>query len=126
MIDIEKQVESWRDGAREDWEFAQDSVARGKARYGLFFAHLALEKIIKAHVCRVTLQLAPKIHNLKRLADLAQLQLNEQQIRILGRINAFNIEGRYPDSLMQPPSESEAKVHMADAKEMLEWLMKQL
>ncbi len=59
MIDIEKQVVYWRDGAHEDWEMAEDLVARGKTRYGLFFAHLALEKALKAHVCRVTLQLAP-------------------------------------------------------------------
>jgi hypothetical protein len=29
-------------------------VARGRTRHGLFFAHLALEKTLKAHVCRAT------------------------------------------------------------------------
>lgn len=100
MIDIEKQVIYWRDGAREDWEMADDLVERGKTHYGLFFAHLAIEKALKGHICRVTLRLAPKIHDLKRLADLARLGLSEERIRILGRINAFNLEGRYPDSLM--------------------------
>ncbi|NCO95976.1 MAG: HEPN domain-containing protein, partial [Armatimonadetes bacterium] len=52
MIDVEKQVAYWRDGAKEDWEVAQELVDRGRTRHGLFFGHLALEKLLKAHVCR--------------------------------------------------------------------------
>jgi len=42
MIDVEKQIAYWRAGAEEDWEVAVDLVESGKARHGLFFAHLAL------------------------------------------------------------------------------------
>lgn len=69
MVDIGKQIEHWRAGAGEDWEVARDLVERGKIRHGLFFAHLALEKTLKAHVCRTTNELAPPIHNLVRLAE---------------------------------------------------------
>jgi HEPN domain. len=54
MINIEKQVAYWRDGAVEDWEIAQELIERGRTRHGLFFVHLSLEKLLKAHVCRHT------------------------------------------------------------------------
>lgn len=126
MIDIEKQVTYWRDGAAEDWEVAQDLVKNGRVRHGLFFAHLALEKVLKAHVCRHTQDLAPRLHNLIRLAKLAELSLTETQTDILAEMNAFNIEGRYPDILAPPPSQDEAKDYLRRAQEVYQWLTTQL
>ena len=64
MIDIQKQIDYWRNGSQEDWEVGHELVGLGRTRHGLFFAHLALEKMLKAHVCQATANLAPKIHNL--------------------------------------------------------------
>lgn len=66
MIDIEKQVNYLVKNAFEDWDVAKDLVIRGKTRYGLFFAHLTVEKLLKAHVCRNSKDLAPRIDNLVR------------------------------------------------------------
>jgi HEPN domain-containing protein len=60
MFDIEKQVAYWRNGAAEDLQVAQDLIKRQRTRHGLFFLHLALEKLLKALVCRQTQDLAPK------------------------------------------------------------------
>ena len=46
MIDIQKQIDYWRNGAIEDWNVAEDLVSRNKTRHGLFFVHLALEKLL--------------------------------------------------------------------------------
>lgn len=54
MINIEKQIAHWRNGAEEDWSVAQELIERGRVRHGLFFAHLALEKMLKAHYCLVS------------------------------------------------------------------------
>jgi HEPN domain-containing protein len=126
MIDIAKQIAYWRDGAREDWEVAQELVERGRALHGLFFAHLALEKVLKAHVCRATGDLAPRIHDLERLARLAGLNPSEEQIRVMGRLNRFNIEGRYPEPSQMPPTPEESRVYIASAREIYEWLVNQL
>ncbi len=126
MIDIEKQVAYWRDGAAEDWEIAQELIERGRTRYGLFFAHLSLEKLLKAHVCRHTQDLAPRLHNLVRLAELAALPLSQAQVDLLAEMNVFNIEGRYPDVLIPPPSQDEAKGYLRRAQEVYRWLMNQL
>ena len=50
MIDIGKQIAYWLNSAREDWDAAQELVRSGRVRHGLFFAHLALEKALKAQV----------------------------------------------------------------------------
>lgn len=52
-FDIQKQVIYWRDGAIEAFDAAQDMILRDKRiLFGLFFVHLGLEKILKAHISR--------------------------------------------------------------------------
>jgi HEPN domain-containing protein len=122
MIDIGKQIVHWRNSAEEDWSVAQDLVSRSKIRHGLFFAHLTLEKTIKAHVCKATGELASKIHNLVRLSQIAGLTLSEEQIDLLAEVSEFNIEGRYPEMLLPPPSREEADGYMIKIEEMLRCL----
>jgi len=122
MVDIGKQITHWRKGAEEDWTVARELIGRTRIRHGLFFAHLALEKTLKAHVCRATEALAPPIHNLVRLAERAGLILSEGQIDLLAEVNEFNIEGRYPDTLLPFPSQAEADRYMTRIAEVLECL----
>lgn len=79
MVDISKQIEYSKAGAVEDWDIAADLIQRDKPRYGLFFAHLALEKALKAHVCRVSHDMAPRTHALLRLGEISRLTLSEEQ-----------------------------------------------
>jgi len=126
MIDVEKQVAYWRSSATEDWEVARDLIERGKVRHGLFFAHLTLEKLLKACVCRHTQDLAPRLHNLVRLAELAGLPLDEARLDLLAEMNVFGVEGRYPDLLVPPPTPDEARDYLRRIEEVYEWLMKKL
>jgi len=123
MIDINKQISYWRDGAIEDWSVARDLIERNRIRHGLFFAHLSLEKALKAHVCRVTSDLAPRLHNLVRLAEIAKLDLQPSQLDVLAEMNAFNIEGRYPDKQSVPPDKKETLRYMHQAKRVFKWLI---
>ena len=123
MIDIDKQISFWRNSAEEDLAVARDLVNRNRIRHGLFFAHLALEKALKAHVCRVTQDIAPRLHNLVRLAESAELDIQPAQVDILAEMNSFNIEGRYPDTLSSPPSQEEAQHYMTQAEEVFQWLI---
>lgn len=126
MLDIEKQIVFWKDSAREDFAVARQLVDSGRPRHGLFFAHLALEKSLKAIVCKHTQDLAPRLHNLVRLYEFAALPLSDTvKMEILAEMNAFNIEGRYPESLMKPPTKEEALRYMTQAEGIFEWLMNQ-
>ena len=125
MIDIVKQITFWRESAKEDWDVSQQLVDNGRTRHGLFFAHLALEKIIKAIICKKSQDIAPRIHNLSRLSELAALTPDKDKMELLAEMNAFHIEGRYPESLTKPPTKEEALDVMAKAERVFQWLMKQ-
>ena len=97
-IDIDRQIAYWRDGAQKDLIFAEKSILRDRETlYGLFFAHLALEKILKAHVCKTTREIPPRIHKLVALARLGQLDFSQEQLDFLAIVNIYNLEGRYPE-----------------------------
>jgi HEPN domain-containing protein len=125
MVDIAKQIAFWRDSAKEDWDVAKQLVDNGRTRHGLFFAHLALEKILRAIVCKHSQDLAPRLHNLSRLAELAALTLDTKKMEVIAEMNAFHIEGRYPESLMKAPTKEEALNYMAEAEGVFQWLMNQ-
>jgi HEPN domain-containing protein len=126
MVDIAEHIAYWQDGAKDDWESAGQLIEGGKIRQGMFFAHLALEKLLKAHVCRKTGKLAPRIHNLVRLAEIAGLQLKPHDIDTLAEMNEFNLEGRYPVTFVPPPTKSESIEFMKKAKGIFEWLTQKL
>ncbi len=126
MLNIGKQVEYWRNGAIEDWQVGKELIDRHRFRHGLFFLHLAIEKVLKANVCNKTNDIAPPIHNLTRLADKAGLELTEGQQNLLAEANEFNIEGRYPELLLPVPTQEEVNNFMIRAEETFKWLTKQL
>ena len=125
MIDIQKQIQHWRNGAAEDWQVALELVDLGRTRHSLFFAHLAIEKTLKAHICRVTNDLAPRIHPLLRLAELAKSGFSQQQLDFLARFDRYQLEGRYPDMLPPAPDMETTRNELKRASEMLEWLNQQ-
>lgn len=122
-MDIAEQARFWRRSAREDWAAARDLVETGKTRHGLFFAHLALEKALKAQICVRSSGVPPRTHNLVRLIELAELTVSEDHLDLFAEMNAFNIEGRYPDTLTLPASKTEAQEYLRRSGEVLEWLM---
>lgn len=66
-MDIDKQIEYWKSGAVNDIDTAELLINNNKLLHGLFFCHLVIEKIIKAHVAKDTKNIPPKIHNLNWL-----------------------------------------------------------
>lgn len=126
MVDIGKQTAYWRAGAMEDWEVAGELLNLGRTRHGLFFAHLALEKLLKAHLCRSLNDLAPRLHTLLRLAELTDLIFAEEHLHFLARFDRYQIEGRYPDLLPEAPSMELARAEMQQAQEVVVWLKQQL
>jgi HEPN domain-containing protein len=121
-MDIPKQIDYWRNGAEEEIAVARDLLDKRRFRHGLFFAHLAVEKMLKAHVTRVTGQVPPRIHNLRRLAGLTGLPLPVPMLDQLDDLEVFQLEGRYPDLQAKEPDEGLALRMVTEAKEILNWL----
>jgi HEPN domain-containing protein len=100
MNDKEKQVAYWLSTAIDDLESITILFEGKKYVQALFFAHLALEKILKSHWVKNNEQnFPPKTHNLIFIYENATLDLNEEQTTFLQMMNIYQIEGRYPDYL---------------------------
>jgi HEPN domain-containing protein len=125
MMDVEKHVAYWRTGADEDWAVGEE-LLEGRPRHALFMFHLALEKALKAHVCRASKQVPPKTHSLVRLAELSALDVPKTYLTLLVQMNRFQLEGRYPEFLGPAPSVEDARSYHERGKEVFQWLMKQL
>ena len=121
-MDIQKLIAYWQSGSREDIAAARSLLLKRHVRHALFFAELAVEKMLKAHVVRVTQAIPPKTHDLPRLADLAQLSLSEEQRGFLARVQEHCLAGRYPEFLPPPPSRKEAEEVIQECQKALSWL----
>jgi HEPN domain-containing protein len=126
MIDIKKQIDYWRKGAEEDFPVGMRLAREGSVRHGLFFIHLALEKIIKALVCRYTGDLAPRTHNLVRLLEISGIVYSKEDVLFIANMNKHNIEGRYPDSYEEPPEGDELGEILIESERVYTWLRNQL
>ena len=125
-MDVQKQIEFWKASAEEDFAAAESLLEKGHFRHCLFFAHLAVEKMLKAHVTRQTSDIPPRIHNLVRLAEIAGLKLELEQENFLREFGIYQLEGRYPDSEQISPDLDAAREEVSRAREMLKWLKAQL
>jgi HEPN domain-containing protein len=105
---------------------ATELPERGCVRQALFFTHLALEKVLKAHVCRRTGDLAPRTHNPVRLAEIADLRVSPEHADVLAETNEFVLIGRYPDAASKTPTLAEGRAYHQRAQEVFQWLIRQL
>jgi len=86
---------------------------------------LALEKLLKSHVCKTTQNLAPPLHNLVRLAELSGILVDDRLLDLLAEVSPFNIETRYPDMLSPEPTREQAMEYLKRIEEVLKWLIQQ-
>ncbi|OHB60266.1 MAG: hypothetical protein A2167_02215 [Planctomycetes bacterium RBG_13_46_10] len=126
MLNIPKQIEYWVRSAEEDFEVGSNLIKAGRTRHGMFFIHLAMEKILKACVCKNQKKTPPKIHNLINLYELAGLEKNTERQDALGALNRFCLEGRYPEQWPAIPDKKEAQRYLKMAEQLAKWLKKQL
>ena len=121
-VDSAKHAAYWRDGADEDFQVARGLIDQRRLRHGLFLLHLAMEKLLKSLICKRTGDLAPRIHDLVRLVDLAGIKLDEEKRRFLAELNRYSLEGRYPDPADPLPSSEEATQILQRFEEVYTWL----
>ena len=125
-MDAGKQIEFWKMSGDEDFAAAKALLEKGHLRHCLFFAHLAIEKILKAHVTQRTKDIPPRIHNLIRLAEIACLTLDTEQEEFLREFGVYHLEGRYPDSGQIPLEKDFVRSEILKAEEIIKWLKNQL
>ena len=98
----EDYIAYWKSTAEIDRVVIQHLFKSKDYMQALFFAHLVLEKLSKAHwVKDHDSNHPPRIHNLVALIDSTLLDPDENQRAFLEKMNTFQLEGRYPDYRMQ-------------------------
>jgi HEPN domain-containing protein len=124
-LDIPEIKSYWISEAEEALTVAEHLFEKKDYSYALFFGHLAIEKIIKALYVDHKKEHAPPIHNLQRLARLAEVSLDEEKNETLLVISTFNIEARYPDlkrSFRKKCTKEYTRQQMQVIKETFQWL----
>ena len=91
-------IDYWIETAKRDWRTTQHMLKSKDYVPALFFGHLVLEKLLKAHWVKDNEQNhPPKIHNLISLADKITYPFTDEELIFMSRMNDFQLEGRYPD-----------------------------
>jgi HEPN domain-containing protein len=99
----------------------------GRYLYVVFLCHLALEKILKAHVVEFTQDAPIKTHDLIVLVKKCELELSDKHLDFIGKINTASIPTRYPDDLQRSLKEypkSVAQSYLNKTVEIVEWLVR--
>jgi HEPN domain-containing protein len=98
MMTKEQHIEYWLNTAEYDWNGAKGAFDTKNYVHCLFWAHLVLEKLSKAHWVRTHEEnIPPKVHNIVWLLEQSDMNLGESMMMFLKEFNNFQLEGRYPD-----------------------------
>ena len=98
MMTKEEHIKYWLDTAEYDWTGAEHAFGTKNYVHSLFWAHLVLEKLSKAHWVRTHEDnIPPRVHNIVYLLEQSNMDLGEPMMKFLEDFNDFQLAGRYPD-----------------------------
>jgi HEPN domain-containing protein len=91
-------IQYWKRTAVDSWTTTEALFSTNRNVESVFWAHLTLEKLLKAHWVQDNMTNAPpRVHNLKQLSEETTLVLDNDQKLLLLEMNAYQMESRYPD-----------------------------
>ena len=91
-------IDYWIDSALYDWSGTDEAFHAKRYIHCLFWAHLTLEKLAKAHWVRTHQDnIPPKIHNIVWILEQSNIDLGEENMKFLEMFNRFQLSARYPD-----------------------------
>ena len=94
-------IEFWKFNVEKNWIAVEILFEKGSYPEVLFFAHLVLEKLLKAHWVKDNIDdFPPRIHSLVRLSERTELIFDLKDNYFLGTMNFYQMEGRYSDEIV--------------------------
>jgi len=88
-------VNFWTKESNEDFAAAKSLFNSGYYSRSLFFAHLSLEKLLKAIFVKNQETHSPFSHDLLFLSQKSKIVLDQKQKQELDEISTFNVRARY-------------------------------
>jgi len=92
-----KMISYWVNSSDRDYQVMIDLFKKGHYTWSLFIGHLVIEKLLKAVYSKKYIKNPPLIHDLLRLSEKSDVEVDEEQKDILDTITTFNIQARYED-----------------------------
>ena len=96
-FDNERMINHWIESAEHDFKTMVDLHQTQNNNWALFMGHLVIEKLLKALYIKSKDEFPPMIHDLRRLCEKADVELDGTQQILLDSISRFNINARYDD-----------------------------
>ena len=94
----QEHIEYWKEQAEDSWQSAPVLMSSKRFSMAAFCFHLCFKKLLKGLWVKFNDEnYPPRIHNLISLHDSAKLNLDDEMKAEPASINAWNLEGRYPD-----------------------------
>ncbi|HPJ37686.1 MAG TPA: HEPN domain-containing protein [Spirochaetota bacterium] len=125
-MELQKQIDYWHKGSLSDVDTAGILIEKSKYTEGMFFCHLAIEKILKAVYVKMQSEFAPKSHNLFMLSEKSGISLNDDMEYFFGILMKYQIQGRYPSPSTGGHSKMQILKFLEKTKEAQKWLEKML
>lgn len=123
-------IEYWKLSSEKDLPTVEILIEKAQYPQALFFGHLVLEKILKAHWVKDNDENAPpKIHNLIKLVNQTNLVFDADDLNFLEIMNTYQIEGRYHDylfTLYKVSTKAHSENLLIKVKQIHLWLISQL
>jgi len=98
MMTKQEHINYWVETAAKNWKAVAPLYKAKCYIEALFWAHLVLEKLLKAQWVKDNIgNTPPKIHHLIKLAAQTKLVFTDEELLFLAKMNELQLEGRYPD-----------------------------
>lgn len=94
---IDNAIEAWIKSSDNNFDEMLDFYKIGRNNWALFIGHLCIEKLLKAYYIKIHHKHSMNLHNLTRIAELANLEITKEQKADFAMITTFNISARYDD-----------------------------
>ena len=116
----------WWEQSRRDLRAAEHLLQGGFEPQAVAFAHLAVEKALKAVVRGLTSETPPVTHNLIELARRTGAEWPAEMVETLDHLSGFDISLLYePDALFRrrlPDRDGDARQAVADGRAIVDWI----
>ena len=96
-FDKKQIINHWIESAEHDFKTMVDLHQTQNNNWALFMGHLVIEKLLKALYVKSKGEFPPMIHDLRRLCEKTDIELDPSMQILLDSISRFNINARYDD-----------------------------
>jgi len=115
----------WTESSDKDFKTMEDLFRTRNYNWALFIGHLVIEKLLKALYIKEKGEYPPLVHDLRRICEKADIEINSEQQIVLDTITRFNINARYDDykqSFYQLCTESFTAEWISKIKDCRQWI----